>query len=504
MRLRRAAGALGAVGAAIAVIACHATQGLAALAYDITLGGGMQLNDNLHLDPPTPSPQGEEVRRPVHETISSINPGLWVEWSAERDRLHLRYTGEYLMFEGDEALDSFWAHRIAADLNWRRWEPFFLEVGEDRSRVPRTQEREDEAFVDQIDRNQLSFRTGLSWEAGPRSTVELAYRGELDSYSSSGSTASREAQPDPGGEAFDRVERHFGEALVRHRWNALWGGEVHLAYGHVGRELAPEYTELNVLAAVEQRWSEHLMLRYRLEWRREKDGEPVTDEAAGAGASTGTSTGEASERPGETGRNNLLLGLEIRGDLGPGDSWTLAYQDSQVDQPDGDTLGIGRASATLAVRARLGSTVDVGAWHETRDFRISGREETAWGPTLGARWLITPTVALDLAGCWTTTAVREVGEDRVEDHTTGVSAGFVILVYKRVQLDAGYAYRENASSDSLRDHTNNIFFALLTFHLAPVTSGQLPLSYASGLVAGRTSPGGASAAGGGNAVRSVR
>lgn len=467
----RCRGRLGSIAVGIAVgialVAGDASEGTAAYSYDISLGAGAQMNDNFHLDPRTPVEAGAEgeaaLRQPVQETTFTVNPGVILSWSEGRDRLQLNYGGAYSMFEGDEERDSFWTHTVAADLSWRRWSPFFLEAREERSRVPRTRAREGEAWVDQVDRNLVAVRTGLASDWAARSTFELAYRGELESYSASGAAAPVAEETDPGSDALDRVERHYGEALLTHRWSPLWGSHLRVAYGQVDRDLAPDYTELRASLAVDQRWSEHVELRYRLEWRWEEDGEI---------------------------RSNLLGGAEIRGGLDRGGSWNLGYQRGQQAQPDGDTLETGRASAAVSIRARLGSTLDLGGWHETRDFRESGREETAWGPTLGVRWLLTPWAALDLAGSWTSTAIREAGLAEIEDRTTRVAAGLVLLLVKRVQLEAGYGYRKNDSADALRSYTNNLVFALLTFHFKPVESGGLPASFATGLVTGGAPSGG--------------
>ncbi len=487
------------------LIAGQPSEARAALIYDISLGAGAQIDDNFHLDPRTAVEERAEgeaaLRQPVKETIFIVSPGLTAMWLGERDRLQLLYNGAYSMFQGDEERDSFWTHAVTADLSWRRWSPFFLEAREERSRVPRSQEREGEAWVDQVDRNLLSVRTGLEAELGARSTFELAYRGELESYSASGAAAPVAEETDSAAdviEELDRLERHYGEALLRHRWSPLWGSELRAAYGKVGRDLAPDYTELRASLAVEQRWSEHLSLRYRLEWRREEDGEPAT----GAGtavegtAADGTVAGGAAAVPPVAGiRSNLLGGAEIRGILERGGSWNLGYQLGQQVQPDGDTLETGRASAAVSIRARLGSTLDLGGWHETRDFRESGREETAWGPTVGARWLLTPWSAFDLAGSWTSTSIREEALAEVEDRTTRVAAGLVLLLVKRVQLDLGYGYRKNDSTDALRAYANNLYFAQLTFHFKPVEAGRIPASYASRLVVGGVPSGGAAQAG---------
>jgi len=502
MILRKPRGALGAIAVGVVLLAGPASEGRAALTYDISLGAGVLVDDNFHLDPRTPVVEGEEgLRQPVKETIYTANPGVVASWSEGRDRLRLNYAGEYSTFRGDEKRDPSWVHQIRADLNWRRWAPFFLEAQEERSRVPRTQERDGEASVDQIDRNRVLVHTGLVSEMGPRSTVEMAYRGELETYSVNRAAEPVEEETDPGIEEFDRVQRQYGEALVRHSWNPLWGSELRVAYGQVDRDLASDYAELRASLTVDQKWSEHIALRYRLEWRREDDDKPARKDPAAAA----TEVTEATGAPVDTERTNLLMAAEIRGALERGGSWSLAYKDGLADQPDGDTLKTGRTSAAVAMRARLGSTLDAGGWHETRGYRTSGREETAWGPTLALRWMITTWSALDLGGSWTKTTLSEEGLDEVEDRTTRASAGLVLLLFKRVQLEAGYGYRKNESTDALRSYANNLVFALVSFHFRPVESGNLPSSRASGLIAGGAPSGGTAQVGdGGDAAGSGR
>lgn len=475
MILRGPRRALGVIAAAIILVAWQASEGWAALTYDISLGAGARLDDNLHLDPRTPSAAG--LRQPVKETIFTIDPGMNAAWSEGRDFLRLNYHGEYSMYQGDEALDPLWVHNIAANLNWRRWSPFFLEARETRSRVPRTQNQDGEAYIDQVDRNLVYVRTGLFSEMGPRSTVELAYRGELVTY--------------PGDDTADRVQRHYGEAMVRHSWTPLWGSALRVSYGQVDRRLASDFAELKASLAVDQRWSEQIALQYNLQWIREDNDAP-----SGAVAATAA--------PVSTVRTKLLMAAEITGALERGGSWTLAYSDRLADQPDGDTLKAGRASAATSIQARLGSTLDLGAWHETREYRESGRKEEAWGPTLGVRWLITPSSAFDLAASWTSTTIREVGLAELEDRTTRAAAGLMIMLFKRVQLEAGYGYRKNDATDALRSYVNNQVFALVKIHFRPDESGRLPPSYASGLVTGGTPSGGAAQAGAGGVVNSVQ
>lgn len=468
MKALRGRPGLIATAVALAVVAC-AAPGRAALLWDVSLGGGVVRDDNLHFDPETPEEDG--LRQPVGETISSVSPGARLLWSAERDRLSLNYVGEYQRFSGDEEQDPQWVHALTADLDWRRWAPFFLEVRERRDRVPRSQERETEAVIDQIDRNQVQARTGLGWDLGARGVAELGYRGELENY--------------PGVSDADRVLRQVGEARWRYRWTPLTQSEVRAAYGWVQRDLASDYTEALASVAVEQRLSERLNLRYGLAWVREEDDEPGEEEAA------------PEEWVAEV-RSSLLASAALSGSMLRGGAWRLAYADTLQGLPEGDTLKTRRFSADLTQRARLGSFLRVEGWHEARDYRDSGREEFAWSPAVTARWMIAPWLAGDLALSWTNTEIREPEEDDVDDETARAAAGLVALLYDRLTLEVGYGRRKNDSSDPLRSYTSNVVYGLLTFYYHPVPAGRLPASYASRLVtAPEDQPGGTGIAGAG-------
>lgn len=431
--------------AALIVVAGAAPSGaLAALSYDVTLGAGAQWNDNLYLDPRASG--AVDRRAPVEETIFTIDPGATVSWLGERDRLQLDYRGEYWMFSGDEDRDPLWMHNLVADLNWRRWSPFFLEAREERDRVPRSLETEGESVVEQVARNRLSGRTGLAWELGSRGLAELAYRGELQTFS--------------GIEDADRVLRQYGEGLLRYRWSPLWGSEMRLAYGHVDRTLAADYAEMSASAAVDQRLSEHLALRYRIEWLRTAE-----DAFAAVGETEGSEA---------TVRNNLLKTAEISGELALGGSWRLGYQDALEYLSDGDTRKAGRASADLTFRFRLGSTVGIGARFENLKYRVSDRKDEVWGPTLRLRWVLAPWSAFDLGGSWTSVEIKEAGLEPVKDRTSRAAAGVVLLMFKRIQLEAGYGYARNSSTGDLRSYTNNLAYVLATFHFQPILTGALP------------------------------
>jgi len=65
-----------------------------------------------------------------------------------------------------------------------------------------------------------------------------------------------------------------------------------------------------------------------------------------------------------------------------------------------------------------------------------------------------------------------------------------VLLVDRVQLEAGYGYRKNDSTEALRILHEQPRLRALTFHFKPVEAGRLPPSYAAGLVAGGTPSGG--------------
>ena len=459
--LRRLGVAPGAIAAVIILIAGQPSEGRAALIYDFSLGTGAFVNDNLYLDPETGA---EGQRKPVNETMYTVAPALNLNWVGPRDHLNGKYRGEYWQFTGDAEIDSRWRHDLKVDLAWRRWAPFFLEVGETLSMGPSAQGRDVEAVIDYTYTNMISARTGLVWEFGTRGTVELAYRGEFETY--------------PQVEDADRVLRQYGEGLARYRWRPLWETEFRVSYGQVDRKLAADYDELIASVAVNQRWSEHLTLRYNLEWLRDA-----------YGATPGDGTAPAQEPAVST---TLLWGAEARGDLSLGGIWKLGYTENLDYLPEGDTLTTGRASAGVGLRARLGSTLSVDGWHESRDYRVSGRAEKAWGANLDARWVIVPWAACDVRGTWTDTAIREPAMAQIDEQTSGAAAGLVFLLFNRLQLEAGYDYRKNDSSDAQRSYAGSRLYAFATYHFRPLAPGTLPSSYLSRL---DNSSGGVSASG---------
>lgn len=447
MTLRVPRGALATLAFGGILIAGPAPEGRAAITYDFSLGTGAFVNDNLYLDPEA---GGEGQRGPVQETMYAVAPALDLAWTGEHDHLSAAYRGEYWQFSGDEELDSRWRHDLAANLGWRRWAPFFLEVQETLSMGPSAQARNVEAVIDYTYTNVLSTRTGVTWEIGRRGTAELAYRGELETY--------------PQVEDADRVLRQYGEGMARYRWTPLWQTELRLAYGLVERELTADYQELDASLTVDQRVSEQLTMQYRLEWLRD-----AYEEAPGEDAAPATVT------------SSLLFGAAVRGDLAAGGTWSLGYNEDLDYLPDGDTIETGRASANVALRARLGSTATIEGWYETLDYRVSPREETDWGATLDARWMITDWAALDVRGTWTDTTIRQEGTAEIGETTIGAAAGILFLLFKRLQLEAGYDYRKNDSNDALRSYTGSRLYAFLTYHFRPVPPGGLPSSYLSRL-----------------------
>jgi hypothetical protein len=449
-RRRGAAALLGAL-AALAV-PCLRGEAHAALTWDASVGAGVQWTDNLHFDPRTPIEEGR--RQPVEELIFVGTPSVQLAWAEGRDRLQLAYAGEYQRFSGDEELDALWVHDLAGSLGWRRWDPFFLEVRERLDREARSQQRETEAVVDQIDHNVVTVRSGFWREYGTRGIVDIGYRGELDSY--------------PGVDDADRVLRHSGEVLWRYRWTPIYQTELRASWGRVSRDLNADYTEGRVFLGVDQRISEQLSAAYGLELIRQ--------DVVSGGVAGGQERGD---------RTALLKGASLSGGHERGGSWRLAYQEYLEGEPDGDTLERKRASAEATLNARLGSSWWTRGWYEARDYRDSGREEHAWGPMTTARWLLVPWLAGDLAASWTSTAVREADQPQVEDHTVRLAAGLVARVSARLTLEAGYCYRKNDSDDAARSYRGNLVFAYLTGHFRALQPRQLPASHVFALI---TSP----------------
>lgn len=433
----------------------------AASRYDLTLGVGALVNDNLHLDPEEGAGI-EGQRSPLKETLYVVVPGFLVDWREGRDRLHGEYRGEYWTAGRDDEPEPFWVHAVAADLAWRRWSPFFLELREVRSRVPRSSEGENEAYIDQIDENRIVGRAGGSWDLSGRTTLEVAYRVDHLSY--------------PGSAEVDEAFSHGAEGVLRNRLNPLWQSTLRLSYGATERDLVADYTTLSAFGALDQRWDERITLRYQLEWRREDAEREPPGGAVSADA-------ELPAEDDDLVRDGLLVGAELRWRLARGGSWTLAYQEVQLNRPDGDTLKTGRASAGLSLRARLGSGLNVSARYEDREYRISGREETVWGPSLNARWVVAPWVACDIAAGWASASIRAAGLPEVEDRSTVLSAAVVFLIRGHVQLEAGYVFRENDSSDAAREYTNHLVFTALTWRLRAFGPGELPPLQSARLIA---------------------
>lgn len=397
----------------------------------------------------TPDSPGDGSPPPVTETAYVYSPTLLLGWTVPRDHLNLSYRGEYRTFDGDEKHDALWIHNLAADLSWRRWSPVFLEVSEAWGRVPRSQERDGVAVVDQIDSSRLTVRTGIVRELGARGAMELAYGMEQVTF--------------PGTEDADRAQRQYGEGLARYRWTPLLGSEFRLSYGWLDRSLAAESTEARASAAVEQRFSEHLAARYSLEWIR-SEADRLVDQVA------------EPEESGLTIRTSLLKGVGITGELSPVSSWNLNYADTQEYLADGDTLQSSRASVGVAWRAWLGSSLRAGGWYAQREYRVSGRKETAWGPTADLRLAITRWLACSVGGGWSSATIREEGLEEREDRRTQASAGIVGSLGRHVMFQTGYQYQHSSSTDAMRSFTSNLYMAQVTYYLGAFVSLHVPSS----------------------------
>jgi hypothetical protein len=171
MTLRGPLGTLGALAAGIILSAGSVTSARAALTYDFSLGTGAFVNDNLYLDPENGA---ADQRKPVSETMYTVSPDINLDWTGPRDALRGAYRGAYWQFTGDEELDPRWTHNLAADLRWRRWAPFFLEVQETLNLGPSAQRRNVQAVIDYTYTNNVTARTGMVWDYGARGNAELA------------------------------------------------------------------------------------------------------------------------------------------------------------------------------------------------------------------------------------------------------------------------------------------------------------------------------------------
>jgi hypothetical protein len=95
--------------------------------------------------------------------------------------------------------------------------------------------------------------------------------------------------------------------------------------------------------------------------------------------------------------------------------------------------------------------------------------------------MITSWAACDFIGNWENTTIRAAALPEVEDHTIDAGAGILVLVFDRLQLEAGYYFRNNDSTDPLRSYTSNRLYAFMTYHFRPVAPGGLPVSVLSRL-----------------------
>lgn len=412
----------------------------AILTYDFSLGANAEYNDNFYNDP---EPEDEGQRQPVQEMTYTLEPALRLAWEAPHDRLDLGYRGEFSWYGGDADIDPLQTHTVDAGLSWRRWRPFFLEVRETLDRDADPREQDVQPQIDYTYTNELTVRAGLVREFGARGFAELAYRGELETY--------------PDVDNADRILRNYGEATVNYRWNPLWSNEFRVSYGRIEQELAPDYDELDLYAGGNHRLSGHLALDYSLEWIRD------SYEVGGA-------------TPGDQGDDtdtNLLATVELSGDLRLGGSWGIGYEETLDYLADGETLETGRAYADAAFQFRLGSTASVEVWHEARDYRLSGREDTAWGATVGARWAIARWLACEFDGEWSSTIIQEAGMADVEDDTIDATIAILAAPTRHLTAEAGYELERNSSTDPTRTYTSNRFYVSLTYHLQALVPGAL-------------------------------
>jgi hypothetical protein len=432
-----------ATAALLLVVVALPPKAAAVLTYDLSLGAGVEYNDNFYNAPETSE---EDQQQPVQEMTYTLEPAVRLIWEAPHDLLDFGYRGEFSRYSGDEDVDPLQTHTLDASLTWRRWSPFFLEVRETLSRDADPRYRDVQPQIDYTYTNEAYVRTGLAWEFGARGAAELAYRGELETY--------------PDVDNADRVLSNYGEGVLRYNWSPLLGSEFRASYGLVERDLTPDYDELEVYAGVNQRLSEHLALRYSLEWVRDSyEAAPTAD---GAPADRGSDV-----------YTSLLPSFEISGDFMVDGSWSLSYEDTLEYLQDGDTLETARASAAVAYRARLGSTLTAEIWHEKSDYQLSPREDMTWGTTLGARWVIAPWLGCNFDGEWSSTTIQEEGMADVDDDTIDASVAIIAAFGRHVTAEVGYELERNSSSDPTRTYTSNRLYTWLTYHLQALVPGAL-------------------------------
>jgi hypothetical protein len=431
--------------AALAAV-CGSDPARAALIYDFSLGGGVELNDNIFL---VPRPTVEGQAAPVKSTVLAYSPGVKLSWEDRQDWLRLDYQGVHQDFHGEGSPPAVWLHDLSAELQWRNRRPFFLEVREDYARVPQYRSSAEVDLYAGSDRNTVTVRPGLSWDLGRTGVLDLALRGESQAF--------------PHNPTAESERSVYGEVSHLRRWTPLWSTSLRLDYGEVRRTLEPDYREAGATLEVDQRWSPGVSAVYSLEWRQDR-----------------YASGESSATPGGQGGGRsdsyLLKGVTINGQLEYGGSWHLLYQDRIEDLLTGERLKAGRGTAEFELRSRLGSRMGLVALYENRRFATSGRKEVVWGPTASARWVMTSWLALDLDGFWTRIQSEEPGLPEVVDRQLSLAAGFIFVLARHVQCEVGYRYLADDSTDPNNTFRNNRVAALLTWFFQPLRPGVIPES----------------------------
>jgi len=436
-------------GALLLALAAGATapapaKAAARLDYDASLGAGVEANDNLRLAP-DPPPAGEAG--PLRTTVFTVSPAVFIAWGERDDVLRLVYQGTWQDYSsGEEDLPAGWIHRLDASLRWRRWQPFFLDVEEQRDRVEQYRLRPEGDELNRTDRNRLSVRPGFAWEVSPTTRLEASLLGEVVTF--------------PGEGDAESVAALFAELGGERRWSPLWSGRASLGFGGVSREIAGDSRELRAELELRQRVSPLADAVYSMAWHR--------DRAAGGGEESGAAVD----------RDDVLAGVSFLRRLPRDGFWRVGYQDRLESLADGETLRAGRAEAELFLQARLGSRLGLGIGHERRDFLDSGRRERAWGPSASARWVVTDWLALVAQGGWTQTRGRDPGLPEQSARLLAAGAGLVVLAGRHARLEAGYRHLDNDADLAEESYRSGRWYAVLTAQLRPFLPGRFPESVA--------------------------
>jgi len=443
--------------------------------WEVSLGGGAEYNDNVDLLPEEGVIEdllaepglgegdlgegGSETPEDViavpsrDEVISIAETSLGVDWDERDDHFHLYYDGAYRNYR-EELREDSWYHYLDAALEWRRWNPFRLEVTDTFDYTPRFITRPEADVSNQLQHNVLRVRPSLFWDLSRTTTLEVSYLEERETY--------------PGEEftltGVDEVSRHIGDIEVGKRWSRRWENTFHIGGGSVEREISEDYKVMQVGIGGTHLLSPRVDLGYDLSleqrWYDETVPEipepPVDpelpDDIPRRDDTPRAWVGEAvlNWRHHESGTLGITVGQDVE------------------ERFDGETILGTRGRAEYSWVFRGGSDISAGVSYVYLDYRLAPRKDTIWGPYLSAHWMITSWMAFDLGGEWRGTRIErdlvlETEEmEVVEDDLSRLEAAFLFSLGRYFQLEASYRYLDNGSDEPLRTYRQNLFGLMLT------------------------------------------